>query len=755
MSGERFPVWVLGYPDEWSARPGQTVRFHVSGAGANSVDAQLVKLIHGDTHPGGPGFREVEIESAVDGTYPLSEQPTQYGSYARIPDARRVLPEAGAPVGLFAMVCASEREGSQPLVSAWDAAAGEGIALVLEPGLRVAFWMTGAGGRQRVACEAGLVAGVWYAVAGSFDPRVGAISVWAAPVVNSYNSRFGPVAAVAGCRAEAPAVAGAGVPPVDLLLGACDSVGPGLVHGTFNGKLALPAVYERALDAAAMEALAGSGAAPAISDGLRAWWDLSREIDTGVVRGGTPRSPDGALVNLPTRAVTAHNWDGSAYEWRAAPELYGAVHFHDDDVDDVGWEPTCALKVPSGLGSGVYALRLRTGEFEDHVPFFVRASAGQEGDVALVLPTASYMAYGNEHMAAGAPMGQAIVGHTPALHALDLLLMEHPELGLSAYDVHSDGSGVALCSRRRPIVNMRPRHRFSFMGTWQFPSDLYIVDWLEHFGYRYDVLTDEDLHREGAVALAPYRAVMTGTHPEYASERMLDAYEDYVTAGGNLMYMGGNGFYWVISYSEEKPWVMEIRRGEAGVRAWQARPGETTHSTTGEKGGLWRNRGRAPQKLFGTGFASEGYSASYPYARMPDAADPAVSWVFDGVDGVDGEQPIGDFGLVGGGASGQEIDRADVALGTPPGTYLLASAYRQDDSYKIVPEEIEFMFDGLGGTEHPNVRADMTYFETPGGGAVFAASSIAWSGALSYAGYDNNVSRITSNVLDRFIGARP
>jgi N,N-dimethylformamidase len=31
---------------------------------------------------------------------------------------------------------------------------------------------------------------------------------------------------------------------------------------------------------------------------------------------------------------------------------------------------------------------------------------------------------------------------------------------------------------------------------------------------------------------------MTGTHPEYASERMLDAYEAYVTGGGNLMYMG-------------------------------------------------------------------------------------------------------------------------------------------------------------------------------------------------------------------------
>ena len=249
-------------------------------------------------------------------------------------------------------------------------------------------------------------------------------------------------------------------------------------------------------------------------------------------------------------------------------------------------------------------------------------------------------------------------------------------------------------------------------------------------------------------ALRPYRAVVTGSHPEYASERMLDAYEAFVAGGGKVMSMGGNGFYWVISYSPEKPWVMEFGRGENGVRAWQAAPGETTHSTTGEKGGLWRDRGRAPQKLFGSGFTSEGYAGSFHYDRMPDADLPAVNWIFAGVDA---DEPIGDFGLVGGGAAGQEIDRADVMLGTPPQTHLLASAQHQNDSYKVVPEEIEFMFDGVGGTEHPNVRADLTYYETAGGGAVFATSSIAWSGSLSHNGYDNNVARITGNVLDRFI----
>jgi N,N-dimethylformamidase len=748
MGATRFPTWALGYSDELSVAPGETVSFHVSGAGAPTVDAQLVKLIHGDTQPQGPGFREREVVSDVDGTYPLVEQSTHHGSYARIPDAPGILAPADVGLSLFAMVQPTTETGEQPLLSAWDAATDAGIALVLEPGLRLAFWMTGAPGTQRVALADGLQAGAWYAVCGAWDPGRGLISVRARPVVNSYNSQFGPVTRLASHAAETGASPPSPLPQVDLLLGAFDAGDGRTVRGTYNGKLGLPCVYGSAVTDHELSLLAGSGACPAVPDRLLAWWDLSRGIETSTVPGGLPTNPAGELINLPVRAVTAHNWDGSCYEWPHAPELYGAVHFHEDDIDDAGWSTTCTLTTAPDLPSGVYALRLRAGDFEDHAPFFVRARPGQESSVALVLPTASYMAYADEHLATAAPMGQAIVGHTPALQPLDLLLMEHPELGLSMYELHADGSGVSFSSRRRPILNLRPRHRFSFLGTWQFPSDLYIVDWLEQRGYAYDVLTDEDLHRDGVKALAPYRAVITGSHPEYASEAMLDAYEAYVTSGGNVMYMGGNGFYWVISYSAEKPWIMEVRRGENGVRAWQAAPGEITHSTTGEKGGIWRNRGRAPQKLFGTGFTSEGYAGSSHYHRMPDGDLPEVSWILDGVDA--GER-IGDFGLVGGGAAGQEIDRADVALGTPPHTYLVACAQDQNDSYKVVPEEIDFMFDGVGGTEHPNVRADLTYFDSAGGGAVFATSSIAWSGSLSHDSYENNVSRITGNVLNHFL----
>ena len=54
-----------------------------------------------------------------------------------------------------------------------------------------------------------------------------------------------------------------------------------------------------------------------------------------------------------------------------------------------------------------------------------------------------------------------------------------------------------------------------------------------------------------------------------------------------------------------------------------------------------------------------------------------------------------------------------------------------------------------------DVRADMTFFETPAGGAVFSTGSIGWAGALGTNNYDNDVARISANVLARFRDATP
>ena len=62
-----------------------------------------------------------------------------------------------------------------------------------------------------------------------------------------------------------------------------------------------------------------------------------------------------------------------------------------------------------------------------------------------------------------------------------------------------------------------------------------------------------------------------------------------------------------------------------------------------------------------------------------------------------------------------------------------------------------FNYPGTGGTQDFQVRADVTLFEATNGGAVFSTGSIAWGQALPCNGGDNDVSRITENVLKRFI----
>ena len=53
------------------------------------------------------------------------------------------------------------------------------------------------------------------------------------------------------------------------------------------------------------------------------------------------------------------------------------------------------------------------------------------------------------------------------------------------------------------------------------------------------------------------------------------------------------------------------------------------------------------------------------------------------------------------------------------------------------------------------VRADMTFFETPAGGAVFSTGSIGYAGALAHNDYNNDICTITTNVLRRFVDDKP
>jgi len=287
---------------------------------------------------------------------------------------------------------------------------------------------------------------------------------------------------------------------------------------------------------------------------------------------------------------------------------------------------------------------------------------------------------------------------------------------------------------------------------WSFNADTHVLGWLEKAGIDYDVITDEDLHNEGVALLERYRAVVTGSHPEYFTTPMWDGLRSYIARGGRLAYLGGNGFIWRCALSDEMPGVVELRRAEDGIRYRDEEPGEYYLEFTGEYGGLWRRLGMAPQALVGVGTVAVGFDASGYYRRTPESFDQRAAFIFDGIGD---DEVIGDFCILGGGASGSEIDAADPMLGTPPHTLIVAVSEGHSKNTYLVPDETGFHHSAMEGTHNHKVRADMTFFETPAGGAVFSVSSIAWAGSLSHNNYDNNVARVSDNVLKRFLEPEP
>ena len=751
-------IHLAGYCDRFSARPGERLDIMVSAEGTDEVELQLVRLIHGDENPEGPGFVEREVDAPVNGTHAVAKQHIQLGSFVRVADPEsRLAP--GRPVTLWAYIWPrTPADGRQGILTRWQDADGSGYALGIGEDGALEFRVgDSAGNADALTADIPLIARQWYLVAASYDPVSGEAALYQEPVENRYNNHLSKIVPIprschTGVRmAVKPAAADA-----DFLWAAAGDREDGrgvFASQLYNGKIDRAGVAGEVLSRETLDRARKAGSAPATDAVIAAWDTTAGYSETGIgdtVVDTGPHGLHGTGVNRPVRGMTGFNWSGHEDCFRYAPAQFGGIEFHEDSLADCGWQPTLSMEVPD-VKSGVYAARLRAGDAEEHVVFFLRPKE-PSAPIAMLMPTCSYLAYANERIGLDTGMAQVLSSQVTVIHEWDLELRQRPEYGVSCYDSHRDGAGVCYSTRLRPILNMRPKHRMApTVVPWQFPADLSVIYWLETMGYDYDVITDEDLHQEGLACLEPYNVVVNATHAEYYSERMMDATEDYLASGGRLMYLSGNGYYWVVSFRTGDMDVMEVRRLDMGTRAWAAEPGEHYMVSNGERGGLWRGRGRAPQKILGTGFTSEGMDESKPYRKMPDAENPAAAWIFEGIDG----DIIGDEGLAVGGAAGIEFDRYDLALGTPPHTLILASSEGHSDNFPLVVEDILCNYPGMGGTQDHRIRADMTYFTTPNEGAVWSASSIAWGQALPINACDNSASKVTANVLNAFMKDGP
>lgn len=742
---------LTAYSDQLSVQPQGTLKVFANCEGATHYRAETLRLICGDENPQGPGYKATPVEMGLSKSYLGRHQEIHAGSYIVIESNRTIEQIESCTVQAFVFPTTPKR-GKQGLITKWCHSKQTGFALFVDKDGCTVFKIGDEGGNNcEVSTGTSLVSHEWYFVAGTYNSKSGILEVCQEPIRNRNLSRSAGSAQVIDIKGL---ISSNRVPLMMAAFYAKNSRGNVVGVNHFNGKMDAPRLSSDALTLDEMNTLQSSPQSSHVRNKAIGIWDFSQQIDTDKVVDVSEHRLHGRTVNLPARAVTGHDWRGKEFCWRHAPETYGAIHFHEDDLYDANWDTDFELTIPENTKSGLYCVRLSAGSSEDFVPFVVRPADGSEAETAFILSSATYMAYGNEHMATDAWDTELVRYQVREFHPYQLFLNERREYGLCFYDLHFDGSPVYYSSRLRPILNMRPRAQSTLGGSgsslWGLNADTHIIDWLEESELRYDVLTDEDVHQEGLDLLQRYRTVITGTHPEYISSEIWNSLFDYTSAGGRVMNLGGNTFYQRIAYHPTKPGVIECRWDDCAGRAWN---GEHYLSFSGARSGLWRGLGDcAPQVLTGVGFCSQGFDVSSYYRRTPESEDPRVRFIFEGLDS---DEIIGDFGLIGGGAAGLELDVFDLSLGTPHHALCVASSENHTDTYQVCPEELDFNYPGTGGQENSLVRADMVFFETPKGGAVFSTGSIAWAGSLSHNNYDNNVSRLTMNVLKRFLDAEP
>ncbi len=704
---------ITGYLDRFSHRPGETFSAHVSVRDGGAAQARLVRVECADPNPAGPGMRLHDLSGVFACEFAGRRQAVPIGSYG----------VAKAPPG--------EARGWTALVFT-ATPARHGTVLAQEDGAASVALRLGPAGVEAVIGGAVVATG----------PHPAPRSWCRLTLAVEGDTATLTVAPLEGQAVARVAKGGFALPQGGTVLFAAEHAAAPRNH--YTGKLEAPAIT-------------GAGGV------ALAAWDFSDGIGTQIATDRGPHSCHARLVNLPARGMVGSGWSGREMCWRHAPEDYAAIAFHDDDIDDCGWEASFTWTVPAGLGSGAYALHLTCAGGEDWLPLYVLPDRqGPHAKVAFLASTFTYQAYacharGNADAAYKAKVADwAAYPHNPD---------DYPVYGRSTYNRHADGTGISISSRARPILTMRPGF-LTFnepvsgrpmgnappgSGLRHYPADTHILAWLEAKGIGFDVVTDEDLDDEGAALLAPYRTVLTGSHPEYHTPGTLDALLRYTRSGGRLCYLGGNGFYWRVARVPELPHIIELRRAEGGIRAWAAEPGEYYHQLDGGYGGLWRRNRRAPQALAGVGFSGQGLFEGTHYRRLPASYDPEYDWMFEGIAG----EIIGEYGLSGGGAAGFELDRADYALGTPANTVILARSEDPPHSFVTVPEELLSHIATITGEPPDELkRGEIVHFTLPGGGAVFAVGSITFCGSLWHPerrDFTGNVSTLLHNVIRKFL----
>lgn len=266
------------------------------------------------------------------------------------------------------------------------------------------------------------------------------------------------------------------------------------------------------------------------------------------------------------------------------------------------------------------------------------------------------------------------------------------------YGLNEDVLHSTIVSFHRPNNVDRPTGNIGHLVN----AELHLHRWLENMGYNFDVVADIDLHNDASL-LDKYKLLILNVHPEYWSNNMYNNLIHFLHNGGKLMYLGGNGVYWRVALKYDR---IEVKK-----------EGEDHIYDTGS-GGRWRDLGMPESRYLGVQYSHNGYGTYAPY----EVLEPN-HWIFNNTNLIIGDL-FGDSCLNKDGASGRETDV--LTAESPFGSIILAK-----------------------GTNPDGGGAEMVYYmDSTTNAEVFSVGSLTYTGSLAV---DSNVSRITKNVIDRFI----
>ena len=713
-------VDLEGYSDKISVNPDEKLNLMISGS-TQDAELAIVRLIQGDDNQEGPGYKAEIVDWKQPKSLPIKKQSINYGSFIEIPSTNSLNPTGSFTVAMWFHPTLTPT-GWHTLVAKWDKqsfsyglfyAGDRMVTAVISHDGRTGEWLT-ARETAHIDC--------WHFIALTYDCAKGEASLHqrvreSSAQIETRSSKS-PLATITK-KIEKGEIYG-GVAP--LYFGAIPDRTEDNQHWAhFTGKIGHPVLLNRAMSAEEIWDLSNGGEGRYSSDFIGCW-DLSIGVDTASITDLSKNCNHGQIVNVGDRAVTGPFWSGMPSRlYTDAPNDYNAIYLHEDDLEDARWDPTCSLEVPPDTKSGIYSAHLTTGTDEIFIPFIV-TPRNPSSPIAYIIPTYTWQAYASN---------RSVYSYTE-----DGVL----DGGLSLYNVHSDGSMVYYRSRLQPTRTWNPKAGFQNWGAHMITANLYLIDWLEKKGFTYDVYTDQDLHLHGNSLLSQYPCVILGSHPEYYTQEMIDGVTEYSENGGRILNLGGNSLYWVISLDKKRPHIMELRKGGEGDYGptYRPRPGEAQHSTNLQLGGLWSRRKTSPSQILGVEFSAAIWrhaETEQGYRRTEQSYEPSYDFIFDGIAG---DELIGNFGLNLGSAVGFEMDSVHPHQNytdNPP--VVLAEAKHPDFSPPRQPP--------ISPVSH------IAIWQRPHGGAIFSAASVTWTGSLSHNNYNNNVSRITENVLRRFI----